>query len=576
MDPLFPEVDVEQIPSFDDEQLDSLITQYEAAFGAIATGAAFEDMETPLDLNERTALAKEGAATLKALRAAKDERTAERERYAAEMAEIAADAGIVEAAASEDEPEPEPDEPAPDEPEPEGEATAEATAEVETEVEAEEPAAEEKVLVASAARRYTHAPPPVTKKHEPITLDAGVIPLRASVGMEGVNPGEVLDRDALAHATIQMLRSFVASPPGFAMKQVIASANWGEMYPEERRLGENLEYGKLQAVRGPEALVASGGWCAPSTIRYDIGALGTTERPVRDALTAFNATRGGIQYLPDISIAATDVSDGITHLTEEQDEGGTFTKDCVVVECPEFSDVRADIIAACLQAGNLASIAFPELIAAWQDLLGVLAARTRDSLLLDAIANDPQTTAVTETAQAYGAFDGLVYSLLRLGAGYRSRHRLTADAVLRSLAPAWLADLIVADLVARQFPNFEPSRAGVAALIQRLTQVNVDFYLDSSTAGGQIIGAQSAGDILDFPDIAELYLWPEGGILFVDQGELNIGLVRDSVLNETNDVRFFAETFENAAVIAAEVFQARLTLCPNGTTAGTATARSCA
>ena len=128
--------------------------------------------------------------------------------------------------------------------------------------------------------------------------------------------------------------------------------------------------------------------------------MGVTDRPVRDAFTGFNATRGGLRFYPDISIAATDVTDGITHLTEAQDEGGTFTKDCVVVECPEDSEVRADIIAACLQAGNLASIAFPELIAAYQDLLGVQAARTRDSLLLDAVFADAQTKVVAGTTSS--------------------------------------------------------------------------------------------------------------------------------------------------------------------------------
>ena len=452
MDELFPVVDVESIPSLGDEELDSLISQYETVFGSIATGTAFEDMETPPDLNERKALAKEGAETLKALRDAKKERTEERERYEAEMAEIAADAGVVmEAAAPEAEAEGEGGEEEGEgeaEGEPEAEGAEEPVAEGEAEVEEPEP---EKALVASAQRPYRHAPPRGPKKHEPVAMDADIIPLRASVGLDGYSPGEILDRDGLARATMQMLRTFVSTPAGFSMKQTLASANWGDLYPEERKLGEQLEFDKIHSVRGPEALTAAGGWCAPSTIRYDIGALGVTERPVRDALTAFNATRGGIQYIPDISIAETDVSGGITHMTEVEDEGGTMTKDCVVVECPEFSDVRADIIAACLQAGNLASIAFPELIAAWQDLLAVLAARTRESLLLDALKNDAQTTNVTETAQAYGALDGLVYTLLRLAAGFRSRHRLSASAVLRSLAPAWLADVIVADDSAKQF-----------------------------------------------------------------------------------------------------------------------------
>jgi hypothetical protein len=579
MEPLFPAVDLEQIAEMSDEDIQARIDEHNTAFGAIASGAAFEGMEDPPDLNERKAMAQAGAETLKALKAALLERTEERERYEAEMAEIAADAGVtLDATAAPSESEPEPDEPEPEEPsEPSEPQAVEAEAEEVETVEVEEEAEEETAVVA-AATPFRHRPPAVPRKHQPIEVEEG-ISLVASVGIEGITAGEKLDRDGLAYAVSTALRSFVSTPPGFTQKVVIASAKWD--YPEERKLyGESIQAddAKIRAVRGPEALVASGGWCAPSTIRYDVNAMGVTDRPVRDAFTGFNATRGGLRYFPDISIAATDVTDGITHLTEAQDEAGTFTKDCVVVECPVDSEVRADIIAACLQAGNLASIAFPELIAAYQDLLGVQAARTRDSLLLDAVYNDAQTKVPTETAQAYSALDGLVYILLRLAAGYRSRHRLSASANLRSLAPAWLADLIVADMTGRQFADFDAviGRAQVGSFIQQLTQVSIDWYLDSRTGGGQIIGAQADGDIVDFPDIAEVLLWPEGGILFIDQGELNLGLVRDSTLNETNDVKFFSETFENAAVVAAEAFYGRFTLCPNGTTAGTATARSCA
>lgn len=580
MDPLFPVVDLEAIAGMSDEDISSLIDQYNAAFGAIASGAAFEGMEDPPDLNERKALALAGAETLKTLKAALTERTEERERYEAEMAAIAEDAGIVTAEAetpsepTDDPSEPAPAEPTPDEP---GEPQA-AEASAETIEEAPEAAAEleaEPEAIVASAQPYRHRPPAVPRKHQPIEVEEGVS-LVASVGIEGITPGEKLDRDGLAHAVGKALHSFVSTPPGFSQKVVIASAQWD--YPEERKLyGESIaaDDAKIRAVRGPEALVASGGWCAPSTIRYDVNAMGVTDRPVRDAFTGFNATRGGLRYFPDISIAATDVTDGITHLTEGQDEAGTFTKDCVVVECPTDSEVRADIIAACLQAGNLATIAFPELIAAFQDLLGVQAARTRDSLLLDAVFADTQTKVPTETAQTYGALDGLTYNLLRLAAGYRSRHRLSANSVLRALAPAWLADLIVADQSARQFMPGDITRAGVAAEVQRRTQVALDWYLDSRTGGGQVIGAQADGDIVDFPDIAEVLLWPEGGILFIDQGELNFGLVRDSTLNETNDVKFFSETFENAAVVAAEAFYGQFTLCPSGTTAGTATARAC-
>jgi hypothetical protein len=71
------------------------------------------------------------------------------------------------------------------------------------------------------------------------------------------------------------------------------------MYPEERILTQDAEsnWAKVQAVTGPEALVASGGHSAPFEVKYDIFGLGTTARPLRDALPKFQADRGGIRFV---------------------------------------------------------------------------------------------------------------------------------------------------------------------------------------------------------------------------------------------------------------------------------------
>lgn len=587
MDPeLFPEVP-EDITALTDEQLDELIVGHEQGIVRVATGEAFADMENAPDRNARRDMLATARDNLIRLRAEKTERETEAETFEAEVATIVAEAGVELSAEGEGDAPAEGDggDDAPDG-EGEGEEPSEGAepAEGDGDEEGDGEGEGEEPVTAGAGRRIEYRRPPAApRRNQPIEVGDGGPVLVASAGLERIGEGTPLDREGLAKATIEKVRRFVATPRGLTEKVVIASASWGDQYPEERRLeGDehalsiaNVE--KIRATRGPEALAASGGWCAPSTIRYDIGALGTAARPVRDALTSFLTTRGGLQYLPDISIAATDVTDGTSNITEAQDEaGGTpAIKTCVTVDCPAFSDVRADVLATCLEAGNLMQIAFPELVAAWQDLLSVQAARERDANLLDAIVADTQTKRVT-AAKVYGALNSVVYAFARLAAGYRSRHRLDDTTVFRALAPAWLADLLVVDLVNRQFPVDVPSRDAVAALIQRYTNVAVSWYLDEASGAGQIIGAQGDGSaVVDFPDVAEVYLYPEGGILFIDQGELNIGLVRDSALNETNDVRFFAEVFENAAVIAAEVFEAELTICPTGETGPTATALAC-
>jgi len=584
---LFPAVP-EDLGALGDEELNEAISGYEAGIARVATGEAYADMENPPDRNARIAALTEAKDKLLALRAEQEERAKEEQDFDADVAALVEEAGVSLAAADDEGSDDEIEDGDEAEPDPEAEPEAEElAAEVETPEEPEAEEAEEPAaVVATAGPRIYRGTPARPRRHAPVTAetDGGPVALRASGGLDGIAEGKEMDRLDLAKATMDKVRRFVTTPRGFSEKVVIASASWGDQYPEERRFdGRSFEadQAKLDELRGRQALLAAGGWCAPAVIRYDVNTLGTQERPVRDALTNVLAARGALQYLPDFSIAGTDTTGGISRITAAQDEaGGTLAvKECVTITCPDFSDVSADIIATCLQVGNLMSMAFPELVAAWQDLLGVAAARNRDTGLLDAIRADAQTKEVTVAASTgYGLISHIATGLLKLAAGYRSRHRLASNAVLRALAPAWLADMIVLDAVNMQFPKFEASRDGAAALIQRMTDVNVTWYLDSSSTGtSQIFDAQSDASAVDpFPTDAEVYVYPEGGIGYVDAGELNIGLVRDSVLNETNDVRFFAEVFENAAVFAAEVFVATFEdVCSTGETAGPATAITC-
>ena len=562
----------EDITALNRDELEALAQSFRDALSQLATGEAFADGDTPPDRNEVRDLMRTAVENIKVLTAALDEARQEDEEFAGETAEMLAEAGVElpEAAVADTEAlAAEGDEPAPDDPsepdDPDDPAEPEAA-----------PADEAEPVVAAGRKEYRHRPPATPKRHEAITV-AGGVALTAAAGHAEYRAGSELDREGLALLTQEAIRQGVAAPPGMPFKMRLAQANWADQYPAERRLDDEdpgVNMRKLDEVRSRRALAAAGGWCAPSTIRYDVGTLGVTDRPVRDNLTGFNATRGGLRYFVDLSIAATDTTDGITHLTEAQDEGGTTTKECVVVDCPTDTDIRADIIASCLQAGNLASIAFPELIAAWQDLLAIASAREADSSLLDMISDDAQVTTV-QASSWYGGFPTVVNAFGALAAGYRSRHRLGAGDPLMALAPAWLADKIVIDFASTATPNLEVGRAAVAARIEALTGVRVEWYLDSETGENQIFGAQSDGAVLGFPNPAVIYMYPPGGILFIDQGQLNIGLIRDSALTETNDVRFFSEVFEAAAVIAAEAFKLELTLCGDGTRAPAGSLETC-
>ncbi len=60
------------------------------------------------------------------------------------------------------------------------------------------------------------------------------------------------------------------------------------------------------------------------------------------------------------------------------------------------------------------------------------------------------------------------------------------------------------------------------------------------------------------------FLFHEGAFVFLDGGMLDLGVVRDSTLNATNDFETFAETFEAAAFRGVESLWVASPICVNG------------
>lgn len=70
--------------------------------------------------------------------------------------------------------------------------------------------------------------------------------------------------------------------------------------PDERTLDPGDMDGnaeKIAKVTDMDTIVASGGYCAPLEVRYDMFGLGVADRPVKAALAGFQARRGGIRYI---------------------------------------------------------------------------------------------------------------------------------------------------------------------------------------------------------------------------------------------------------------------------------------
>lgn len=475
--------------------------------------------------------------------------------------EVAAEAEAVEPVA-----EVEVEEPVEAEPEPEPVAA-------ETEVVEAEPVPEP---VAAAAPPNLNRPPlprVTVREHRPLEQVEMAAALVAAAGIQGVREGSELDRHGLAEAIMRKREALTSTAPGNQEKVIVASVNYGDRFPEDRKVYMDAgDTEKINGVVGPDALLtASGGLCAPVTPYYELQNIATALRPVRDALAGFNAVRGGINAAAPPTLA--DVT-GVGIKTAAEDAlGGTFaTKECQVVECPPFSECLLSMVYRCLQFGNLNARAFPEMIATWNDLVIAAHARTAETALLDGIG--AASTAVT-TTQTYGAGFDLVYGILRAASAFRSRHRMTPDARLRVLLPSWVQDLVASDFAGQQFDRWEYPRDRITELLRR-QGVEPSFYLDGETGEGQVFGAQSAGALLDFPDEVVWYIFPEGSFLFLDGGTLDLGIVRDSTLNSTNDFQIFAETFEQVCFVGVESYQVTSAVCPNGQVAAPETAFVCA
>ena len=468
------------------------------------------------------------------------------------------------------------------------EVTAEAEADVVAEAEAvtAEAADAPAETTAATAEAVVASVPPVrlraprrSAEHDPATVagtDTTGVALTASAGLENHREGMVLDRIELAKAVIDKRRRAVSTAPGIREEIIVASARWE--LPEARVLRENAyeqNTEKIQAVTSEDAIVASGGLCAPVSNYYELANVSVPDRPVRDALAGFQAVRGGIKFGRPPVLG--DVTSAISLITADEDgQGGTFaTKSCQIVDCPTLEEVDLDIVAHCVQFGNLGSRAWPEQVAQFNDLVMAAHARVAEVNLLDGIGSASTQVTATDTGFGYMGVSGLLGQILAAAAGMRSRNRMADGVRLRWFAPAWIKQWLVADLVNSQFDRFSRDEAGVVAMLRELGGIEPSFTLDGETGQGQIFGAQAAGALLTFPSTITHYLFPEGSFLFLDGGELELGIVRDSVLNSTNDYQIFGETFENVAFVGVESLRITSTLCPAGATGGPAASLLC-
>ena len=616
MDPLFPEMP-ENLSALSDEDLADLLKQHEVA--AELVEKQDEEYTQGLSAEEIITALAQGVEQIEAIVAEQKARAEQQENFKNEIGSLAERRKAAMAAEAEGEGEGEGEgdggEGEGDGGEGEGEGSGEGEGEpeataladesepvdssTEEEASSEEPAAEGEPETLAASGDKKKEPKKVTLRRPPAPSaerkapEVGAV-LVAAAGTPSIRGGQVLDRTSLA-TSIKKLAQSVGRPSksesGIEQRFLVASAEYkfpaeriltpGEPDENARKIRAVVPFG-IPGVPGNRALLASGGLCAPLEPIYTMPNFATEARPVREALASFQADRGGVNvptatYIGDIVTSGAGAA--ITVIEESEDAlGGTFaTKSCQDLDCPDYTEVAVTIISHCREYGNLNARAWPEKIAHENDLTMAAHSRTADSYLLDRIKALSLGATQAAVGSQMNAFASLAHAITKAVASIRWNLRMDDGYRFRALMPTWVGDLLAADRALNQFKP-EQARAALSAALEQYG-ITISYYMDPVTGGtSQAFAAHVDGNPLDeFPDDVQYAIFPEGAFIHVDSGVLELGLVRDSTLNSTNDFQLFGESFENVARLAPLQATRWITqdICPNGVYPALGTALSC-
>lgn len=318
----------------------------------------------------------------------------------------------------------------------------------------------------------------------------------------------------------------------------------------------------------PEHLVAAGGWCAPSSIIYDFFNIACDDGIID--LPTVGVTRGGIRFPVSPSIASVLNSQSVFLWTEANDVAATGTagprKPCVRIPCPDFSEERLDCHGICITAGNLMDSAFPELT---QNHIQLTMSAHRHVMNMRFIADMVSlSTSVTVTGTDNPTVTGILNAVALQAVDYRSKFRMCANDVLEVVLPIWALEEIRADVAKRNGVDMLAVSDTEIMSWFDVRNVRVQFVSDWQLGTGDLPGQTTP--LTAWPNSVQFMIYAAGTFILGSGLDLDLGVVRDSTLNATND--FTATWTEECHLIARIGHESRLVtvdVCPSGRTGAT-------
>lgn len=406
------------------------------------------------------------------------------------------------------------------------------------------------------------------RQHAPLlTGPRPKLAVTAGVDIPGVARGTAMGTlDELVEAVGRASKNMPVTRDGVGQPRLVATIrNEFEHVVDDRTAPQQVEE-LLKHLRRPEkmqSLVAGGGWCAPSEIRYEFFNVAGVDGLVD--LPTVGISRGGLQFPVSPSIADAFGSKGLAPFavafsngsvpwlwTESDDAAsvtGSPTKPTIRVPCPTFSNVRLECYGITMTAGNLTDDAYPEatantlrlLLAAWQ--------HAQNARIIQQMVSLSGTAVTGIGAAGAPVFQTVMNGLDLACTDYRAKYAIPDETPLEVVIPFWVQDLIAADLAWR--PNAGSDLLAVSnqdiARYLAARNVRAQFVNDWQVRGAGQFGNPTT-PLTAWPTQVDVLVYAAGTFIKGNGLTLDLGVVRDSVLNATND--FTAAWSEECHLVA--------------------------
>ena len=390
---------------------------------------------------------------------------------------------------------------------------------------------------------------------------------------------EIPSMAALTRAMMAKAKTLAVSHNGVGNRVPVAQLQRKFVHNIDQVMDLDQMSSIIESAVDPEVMIAAGGWCAPHEISYDFYNIvcsdGTLDLPT------IGINRGGLQWPVSPSFGDISALAGVVWTwTNTQDIAaatGTAqsgTKPCVRVPCPAYNDATLACDGMCVTVGNLTQDAFPELIQNHLRLVEAIHYHYMNTRLIQQMVLPANSTAVTTVGTDVSSSWGLLNSAAFERRDLIEKYQMCDDAVMEAVFPRFAKDKIRADM---------SMRTGVSDW-QCVSDSMIADWLDCRNiraqfvADWQVRGADQPGAVTpptNWGTNTQYMIYPAGTFARGQGMTLDRGVVRDSVLNSTND--FTAAWMEECWLLAKIGHESRLVTvddCVNGIS-GAASASGC-